>query len=394
MPPLDDLSVSGLRLKLFNSMSPGKSGADEYLGAALRLHDCIADRHWNGKAIVGPDPIGKINWRVTRFIKGYAGWLPWGDNWTYLQGQSYWIKANLKLFELTDDTHYLDIASRCADYMVSTQPANGAWEHPPLRERRGFIATVENVWACLGLVAAYRIVDKPEYLNSALKCYSFLTNVTGFGRLKDGLAINYHVHTSDLVPNATTMFLWLASELQEVTGDKRYHDYVEAMIRFLEYSQLASGELQYRYGKRPHFQCYQYNSFQFLDLVNYYALTKNERVWDIMAKIARFLSSGVTRRGSCRYDCFKENPETNYWTVALASALRQAHRLGLGSYLDLSERAYRRLLSRQNANGSFHFSSKNYRLLTDRRSYPRQEAMILYFLLSRVDNMRPTLRLG
>jgi hypothetical protein len=56
--------------------------------------------------------------------------------------------------------------------------------------------------------------------------------------------------------------------------------------------------------------------------------------------------------------------------------------LGLGQYQDLSERAYRRLLSRQNPDGSFDFSDKNYRFLADRRSYPRQEAMILNFLLT------------
>jgi hypothetical protein len=367
----------------------GKSGVNEYLDAALRLHHYMVDRHWNGNAVIGPDPIGKINWRVTRFIKGYTGWLPWRDSWTYLQGQGYWIKANLKLFELTGDADYLSIASRCADYMVSVQPANGAWEHPPLRERRGFVSAVEDVWACLGLVAAYQVLDKPEYLDSVLKCYDFLTNVAGFSRLKDGLALNYYAHTNHMVPNVTTMFLWLAGEIHKVTGDKCYHNYTEEMIHFLEYSQLESGELQYVYGERPHFQCYQYNSFQFLDLANYHALTDNERVWNIIAKMACFLSSGVTRRGSCRYDCFKENPETNYWTAALATALRQAHQLGLGSYLDLSECAYRRSLSRQNANGSFHFSDKNYYLLADRRSYPRQQAMILYFLVSRADAVRP-----
>jgi hypothetical protein len=381
-------------LKLLKSMSSAKSGVNEYLDAALRLHHHITDRHWNGQAIVGPDPIGKINWRVTRFIKSYTGWLPWGDSWTYLQGQGYWIKANLKLFELTGDAAYLDIASRCADFMVSTQPVNGAWEHPPLRERRGFISTVESVWACLGLIAAYQVLDKPDYLNSVLKCYDFLTNVAGFSRLRDGLALNYYAHTNHMVPNVTTMFLWLAGEVHKVTGDKRYCSYVEEMIRFLEYSQLESGELQYVYASRPHFQCYQYNSFQFLDLANYHALTVNEKVRGIMAGVARFLSSGVTRRGSCRYDCFKENPETNYWTAAMAAALRQAHQLGVGSYLDLSERAYCRLLSRQQANGSFYFSDKNYYLLADRRSYPRQQAMILCFLLARANNVPPTSQLG
>jgi rhamnogalacturonyl hydrolase YesR len=354
----------------------------QYLEAAQRLYEHITDTHWNGQAIIGPDPIGKINWRVTRFVKSYTRWLPWADNFAYLQGQSYWIKANLLLFELTDDSSYLDVAGRCADYIVQTQPANGAWEHPPLRERRGFISTVENVWGCLGLIAAYRKLGKPAYLNAILKWYDFQINVTGFCPLKDGLAINYYAHARSRVPNVTTMLLWLAGEIYQVTGDEQYLNYTEEMLRFLEYSQLESGELQYAYDVRPHFQCYQYNSFQFLDLAHYYALTGNERAWNMMVKLAQFLASGVTERGSCRYDCFKENPEANYWTAALAAALRQAHQLGLGQYQDLSECAYHRLLSRQNPDGSFDFSDKNYRFLADRRSYPRQEAMILNFLLT------------
>jgi hypothetical protein len=173
-----------------------------------------------------------------------------------------------------------------------------------------------------------------------------------------------------------------------MTGDEQYLRNTKEMLRFLEYSQMGNGELQYHYQDRPHFQCYQYNSFQFLDLANYYTLTGSKKARDIMIKMAQFLSSGVTERGSCRCDCFKENPETNYWTAGLAASLGKADQLGLGQYRELSERAYRRLLSRQNDDGSFYFSDKNYRFLADRRSYPRQQAMILDFLLSRIEKRK------
>jgi hypothetical protein len=76
-------------------------------------------------------------------------------------------------------------------------------------------------------------------------------------------------------------------------------------------------------------------------------------------------------------------PEVNYWTGALAAALREAHELQLGNYLALSERAYRYLLTRQRSDGGFDFSKRTYGFLQDRRSYPRYLAMILCHLLYR-----------
>ena len=363
---------------------------NNYLASTIKLHKYLLKQHWNGNAIIGPDPIGKINWRITRFIKGYTRWLSWPDRYIYLQGQSYWIRANLQLGELTGESDYLDLASQGADYVVQAQLPNGAWAHPPLGERRGFVSTVESVWAGLGLMAAYKKLAKPIYLDAVIKGYEALANVIGFSHFKDGLAVNYYAHSKDLVPNVSTMFLWLIAEIYTATSDEKYLEYAGPMLRFLEYSQLPSGELQYNYQVRPHFQCYQYNSFQFLDLANYYTLTKNEQVRPIITKMAHFLAAGVTERGSCRYDCFRENPETNYWTAALAAALLEAHRLEVGQYQDLSERAYQHLLNRQNHDGSFGFSNKNYKFLADKRSYPRQQAMILNFLLTRAADRQQT----
>lgn len=67
----------------------------------------MVNTHGHGRAIVGPDPIGKINWRVTRFVRSYFPWLPGDTRYTYMQGQAYWIKANLSLYELTGDAAYL-----------------------------------------------------------------------------------------------------------------------------------------------------------------------------------------------------------------------------------------------------------------------------------------------
>jgi hypothetical protein len=118
-----------------------------------------------------------------------------------------------------------------------------------------------------------------------------------------------------------------------------------------------------------------------MDLAHYYEITHHEEVRRILSRLAAYLATGVTERGSSRYNCFKEYPEVNYWTAALAAALLWARRIGLGAYQDLSTRAYHHLLSRQNDDGSFDFSKKNYRFLSDRQSYPRQLAMVLHFLL-------------
>lgn len=354
-----------------------------YLEAALKLHHYLVRKHWNGQVVIGPDPIGKINWRVTRFVKSYTRWLPWPDKLIYLQGQSYWIKSNLLLAELTNQDSYLDFVTHCADYMVESQPENGAWLHPPIWGRRGFISTVEGAWASLGLTAAYRKTGKQTYLDAALKWYDFQINGIGFQPVQDGLAANYYSHSKSRVPNVSTMVIWLTGELAQLTGDQQYLQYTDRMLQFIESSQLESGELPYSLGPQPHFMCYQYNSFQFIDLANYYYLTGDTHALSIMAKLVEFLATGLTERGSSRYNCFKETPEVNYWTAALATALRYGYDLRLGDYLTLSERAYHYLLGRQRRDGGFDFSDYTYKLLRDACSYPRYLSMILNHLLYR-----------
>jgi hypothetical protein len=358
---------------------------NKYFDASLKLHQYLINEHWNGQAIIGPDPIGKIHWRVTRFVYSYFPWLPGEVQYVYLQGQAYWVKGNLTLWGITGDSRYLEIVKQCADHIVERQPANGAWLHPPIWGRRGFISTVEGVWASLGLISAYRETAKQAYLNAALKWYDFQINHIGFQKINDGLAANYYAHSNDVIPNVTTMLIWLTAELYQIIGDERYLKYTEKMLHFIEQSQLDSGELPYALGRKPHFMCYQYNSFQFLDLAYYYQCSGNEQIRQVLRKMAAFLATGVTEQGSSRYNCFKEKPKVNYWAAVLAAALRKAHELKLGDYLTLSEQAYRYLLTKQRADGGFDFSSHSYGILRDRRSYPRYLAMILNHLLYRAD---------
>ena len=360
---------------------------DKYITAILRLQDYIIEKHWNGQAIEGPMPIGKLNWRITRYIKAYLKWIPWSDNYEYKQGQGYWIQSNLILGQLLSDRHYLDYGRICADYIIQKQLANGAWRYPPLRERRDHISSIEGAWASLGLIKAYQHFGKQEYLDAVLRWYKFQINEIGFREYKDSLAINFlQERTTAKIPNATTLLLWLVAEIYKTTGDEKYLSCVDQMIRFLEYSQMENGEFQYIFSLRPHFQCFQYNSFQFMDLAHHYEINPDKRIWHILKKSAEYLATGVSSHGACCYDCFKEFPEVNYWTAALAAALKKAQELGLGDYRTESNHAYQRLLTQQRTDGSFGFSRKNYVFLSDQRSYPQQLAMILRCLLDKVDS--------
>lgn len=378
------------RIEVIASRGPARATAEHlddsvYLRSAERLHAYIEGTHWDGRAIVGPDPVGKIHWRVTRFARSYLPWLPGDDLYTYLQGQAYWIKSNLALSELRSKFPYLDIAEACASSIVRCQPPDGAWRHPPIWGRQDFISTVEGVWASLGLLAAHNATGSRAYLDSALRWYDVQVNRIGFQKVGDGLAANYYAHSNHVVPNVTTMLIWFTAELAEASGDERYLGRTDDMLRFIEYCQLPSGELPYVLHTRTHFMCYQYNSFQFLDLAHYYQLAGGQMCRRVLSRLAAYLASGVTERGQCRHSCSQERPHVHYWTAALAAALRKAHELELGDYLALSERAYRYLLGLQRCDGGYGFSQYDYGLLQDRRSYPRYLAMILAFLLQRAE---------
>ncbi len=364
---------------------------EQMTAAVHKLNDYIVRTHWNSDHLVGPDPVGKVQWRITRFVRSYVPQLPNDDRYVYLQGMAYWIKANLRLWELTGEEGYLEKARRSADYMVAQQSADGIWLHPPIPGRRGFVSTVEGVWASLGLLAMYRADPQPAYLEAAKQWYAVQTEQIGFQPAPTGISANYYAHSTILVPNVTTMLIWLCAELVDLTGDAHFGTYIDPMLEFIEFSQLASGELPYEVDHRPHFMCYQYNSFEFMDLANYYALTQNSAVLPVLGKLAGFLETGVTSVGSCRYNCDKQFPEVNYWTAALATALAKAQSLGLGDYAAASRHALRHLLARQRPDGGFDFSYKNYRMLRDARSYPRYLSMILYLLLVHVDQ-KPALQ--
>ena len=112
---------------------------DQYLSAAIKLHQYLVANHWNGHGLIGPDPGIRFNYRIGRFVKGYLRNLPWNDMYYYLQAQGYWVISNWVLFNRTQAEMYRDIALRCSEYMLELQRSDGAWEYPN-PEWRGRIA--------------------------------------------------------------------------------------------------------------------------------------------------------------------------------------------------------------------------------------------------------------
>ena len=71
----------------------------------------------------------------------------------------------------------------------------------------------------------------------------------------------------------------------------------------------------------------------------------------------------------------------NYFTSAVSAALYCAHQMNLDDYSQQASLGYNRLLSMQREDGGFDYSLSDYGFLSDRRSYPRNQAMILRHLL-------------
>jgi len=358
--------------------------------AATRLHAYLVETHWNGRALQGPDYGIRFNARVGRFIKSYASFMPWSDNYVYNQAQRYWILANWLISDLglADRETCQEMAIACSEFLLSTQRREGYWEYPN-PEWKHRIATVEGNYAVMGLLETYLRTGRQPLLDGAKRWCRYVAENVGFQDQDGRLAVNYFAHTpGSMVSNNSASALSAFARMAKATDDDQYSDSCNGMVAFLRDAQLETGELPYAlmgpHGKsdRIHFLCYQYNAFQFFNLADYYRLTEDRAILPVLEGIARFVSRGVLESGAARYDCPHEHPEVSYYTAALAAALSLATALGLGDYRSLADRAYRRVLSQQRRDGGMaFFSRKNYGFLTDRRSYPRSQVMILYHLL-------------
>jgi hypothetical protein len=365
------------------SAANGQSVAE----SALRLHSYLVRRHWNGEALEGPDVGIRFNSRIGRFVKSYLPFVPWQDRLRYNQAQGYWIAANWLIHDRSGEKDARTLALAAADDLLDRQQPSGYWDYPN-PEWKGRIATVEGNFATLGLLQAYERTGEGAYLDGARRWYRFLVEETGFQEVDGRLAVNYFANRpGGMVPNNSTLTVRTLGRLAQVSGDDAFLERCAGMVAFIRHAQRESGELPYaaenpRGQGRDHFLCFQYNAFELLDLVEYHRESGDATVLPIVQGVARFLSGGVTSSGAARYDCSHDGPEIVYYTAAVGAALSEATTLGLGDYRALAKAAYARVLSAQRPNGGMRYYSRgDYHVLSDRRSYPRNLAMILYHLL-------------
>jgi hypothetical protein len=312
----------------------------------------------------------------------------WTDSYYYLQAQGYWVLANWRLFSSTASSAYRDIALRCSDAMLASQNKDGSWNFAN-PEWRGRIPTAEGAWACIGLLQSYRASGDYRYLSAVLQWHRFLVEDTGFQQLGDQFAVKYFANRSAArVPNNSAFVVRFLAELADVTSDERYLQPCSGLIRFLAGAQTKQGEIPYalaegsHHAARPHYQCYQYNSFQCLDLLRYFELTSDPSALTIIQSLLPWLTTGIDEDGHVRFDCHDRHRRVFYHTTVLAAALATASAMGLGQYGEQANRCFSYIRGRQCADGSYWFSQGDYRLLTDRRPYPRNLAMMLFHLLT------------
>ncbi|HEV2351675.1 MAG TPA: hypothetical protein VG028_17730 [Terriglobia bacterium] len=361
---------------------------DQLFNSAERLHAHLLKAHYKRGLLTGPDSGVRFNLRAWRFFKSALPFIPWRDHFVFIQTQGYWVLSNWMLFEATGVKHYREIALGCTEATRQLQQPEGFWLYP-LRERKNLVATVEGDWGAIALLASYAREPRPGLLQAAVRWYEYLIHHIGFQNHSSGKAINYYHRPRGKVLNNSVEAAWLFARLWKAGGEERFLEHFDALLDFVADAQLDSGELPYivesTYEReRVHYLCFQYNAFQFLKLAWVDSLRPGTRAPSIIAKLAGFLARGVLPSGASATDCFTTGgggPEVDYYSAVLAAALHEGAQYGLPDAAELSQRCYGRCLARQRPDGSFGFSTGDYGLLRDTRSYPRAQAMTLFHLL-------------
>ena len=356
--------------------------------SAERLHFYLYRTHYKGGILHGPDPGVRFNLRAWRFLKSALDFVPWGDDYVFTQTQGYWVLGNWQLFDATGEPRYRDIAIRCSEATLGLETDAGYWKYP-LPERRHLVATLEGIWGGAALLATYHRELREDLLKGAVRAYDFMVNRIGFQDQGAGKAINYFDKPRGRVTNNSVIAAWYFLRLWQATRDERFLQHVSALLDFVTGVQLPTGELPYIIGSqyeksRPHYLCYQYNAFQFLQLAWSSSLKPGHWAEQLLPRLVRFLETGVQPTGACSKDCRHAGgggPEVDYYTAAMGAALQETLRLRLGARPELIDACYNRVLAHQRADGGFNYSYRDYGVLSDHRSYPRYLAMTLFHLL-------------
>ena len=75
----------------------------ELIHAAERLHAHLLKRHYSQGLVHGPDAGVRFHLRLWRFFKAALDFVPWNDDYVFMQSQGYWILSNWMLHEATGE---------------------------------------------------------------------------------------------------------------------------------------------------------------------------------------------------------------------------------------------------------------------------------------------------
>jgi len=265
----------------------------------------------------------------------------------YVQGQAYWIIANLFLYKGLGEPKYLDSAVATGRQLVSSQNPDGSWTNP-LPGWQDRISTVYCSWGGLALAKLYNATRDDEYLAAAVswkecmlqKVGTYHTTVGG----KDLELIQYFHPTNKIAcPNASTLALAFLSNLARylTESDQRL---MRNLLTSIGSMQLTTGEIPYT-EHRLHYQCQSYNAFEFIDLFEYVRNQGSTEAIRVLKGITDFLLQGVSQGGQVGYSCISEYPEVSYHTLIVAAALHYASLLfGDPSYAAARNRIIARIV--------------------------------------------------
>ena len=222
----------------------------EFLHAAERLHAHLLKRHYSHGLVHGPDAGVRFNLRLWRFFKAATDFVPWNDDYVFMQSQGYWILSNWMLHDATGEPSYRAVALESTQATLRLQQPQGFWLYP-LPERKHLVATVEGDWGAAGILATYAREPQKEFVQAAVRWYDYLVGRIGFQPHTTGKAINYFDKPRGKIPNNSVEAVWLFLRLWKATGDARFIEHVDGMLDFLASHSFPPGSClpQWRLGE-------------------------------------------------------------------------------------------------------------------------------------------------
>ena len=107
----------------------------EFHQAVERLHAHLIRHHERDGLLDGPDAGVRFNLRAWRFLKSGLDFIPWRDDYVFMQTQGYWVLANWMLYDASGEARFRESALQTTRAILRLQKPEGCWAYP-LPERR------------------------------------------------------------------------------------------------------------------------------------------------------------------------------------------------------------------------------------------------------------------